>query len=351
LRLDRTVLRVDRRKLTFGEGLLAGRLGGADRSAFDRLARRVACTKLAEAEGVGISHQQRQRGFDAWRRRRGLISGDDYRDMLSEWDVDRAVVLAYIDRCLCFDVFADRLEEALRDHEPQLAEALFVLPDELLFEGEWGAVVESVALHLVAGPLPPGEDAAVLEREILSGSGLAGRDVLETARRILGVSAEEADRLVKGEVAFRHHRRSALSHDRLERELRRRGFELETLQLHVVRSDDLDVANELRSCVTLDGEPLERVAARTGLSCEREVVLFKDLKHSTLGLQAAGTPPRGAIGPIAVSGGFAVGQLLERLAPTLDRPEVRSFLEDRLIRRELGPEVARRVRVVAEMGP
>ena len=163
---------------------------------------------------------------------------------------------------------------------------------------------------------------------------LSGRmaDLERELRRRVAAEIEVASRgeSLTGHDAVERLRAQALSEDARRRKLATQRLALAKFEIDRLDLDSEEAAREARLCVVQDRISLAEVAADAGFRDQRGEVWMDALDESIAG-RLAGAAPGDVIGPVRNAERFTLYQLVRRIEPSLDHPEVARRIDQMLI--------------------
>jgi hypothetical protein len=241
--------------------------------------------------------------MEAWLEARGLTP--------EEW-------MGYIRRTVLRQLWADDLDDIAAEHpvgDGQVEEALRI---DLLCSGTQRILAEELAVEAAAaaarGEASPAEPPA--DRE--------GR--LATLR-------EQAGRF----------RQDAVAPETLAREVASNQMEWIRVDCRAIAFPEEGAAREAALCLREDGLDIEEVAGEADVPIE-DVVLYLDQLDPEQHSRFLGATVGDVIGPVPGNEAFTVYQVVAKVMPSIDDPEIVRRAGERVLARLLAAEVNRRVR-------
>lgn len=211
-----------------------------------------------------------------------------------------------------------------------------------LVRADWGAYLERLAARR---RLPSARQATIPGEEVedylwaeATCSGRLDALALALARGLAVAPGAPVDAVDAALDAFK---RKAASEDLVVREIETNRLELLRFRYRSAGFENEDAAREAALCVG-DGEPLEAVAERAGVSVEERTEWLVELAPG-LSTSFLAARPGDLVGPLADDDGYRLALLLEKLEPAVDDEVVRSRAAAAVAERAVEREASGRV--------
>jgi hypothetical protein len=257
-------------------------------------ARSLAASAAAHPGSVDISA-----AAQAWRRARGLLSGDE----LDAWLGARGLTLADLRAYLTGSILRERAAPDLDAVAPESVDAF------LDVEGHCSGAYEEWARRLAARVA------------------------------LVGDAASAADR----EARFREHIARLSDEEALAAEVRANEQQWTRARVTYAAFAEAAAADESILCVREDGLPLTEVAAMAQVEAHEDEWFLEEVEPD-LAAQLLAARPGEVLGPLESAGRHEVVVLSEKVAPTVDDPLVRERAADAVIARALDRAIDSEVR-------
>ncbi len=203
---------------------------------------------------------------------------------------------------------------------------------------------EAAVADRARGLVPPEREADFLAYLVFSGE-LDGQ-ARELARRLVVSDPDgdlSPDRLRSVEASYRRHLSALTAERERERVLALLRLPLTRVDVEVLDAPSLDAAREVVLCLRQDGADTAALAAETGYPHARASPFLDDLEDDVRDalLSAA---PGDVLEPVEEPPRVRVFRLRSKREPTLEDPEVRERVDQRIVDAHFAERVARTVR-------
>jgi hypothetical protein len=293
-----------------------------------RLAEGLACAARADLEEVSSSQDALDAAATAFRYDRDLISAADVNAWLERTGLAADDWLAYLNRDLLRQEWADHIEDILDRFAPSARQLLAAAVGEGICSGIFAEFERALAGRAAfvleqdagqfgrvcrRGDAPPSIDAAVARLAQTHAHWLSTRPAADTALRLSTMLQLEAafDVLVDG----------IASNGRLSEIVDANRLEWMRLELDTLSFPTETAAREAILCVREDGLSLYDVAALSRRMVGRTTVALEDVDPKYRD-QLLAAEPGGVLGPFAIDSRFDVTTLIGRSTPALADPDV-----------------------------
>jgi hypothetical protein len=337
MNLNCSALKLDEEEVTLGEVMAGSLMGGRLSGLLGNLSDGMACTAMAEAEGMRLLPRTLQEALNEWRVDHDLIAADEMRAWMAFYGLDLEAVSGHLERAINRRDMGRDLPEAREKHAPSREELLAMAPVAAVCSGKIERLSEQFALVTV-GPSPEdlgAEGGLELDDEMLQ----AKRE----AASIFGVSEDRTEWILKSEAHFRTYRRIYVTDERLADGVRKMREDVLRYNTCTTMVPNEDMARELICCIRVDNDSFERASARAGVSCWTNVWFGTQIGSLPYGTRLPSARPGTIFGPDESGTDFAVAQLVKRIEPTPDEPEVASRVTENLLYRSLQRALSERV--------
>jgi len=253
-----------------------------------------------------------------FRYERELITAEEMETWLEARGLTPEAWMGSIRRAVLRQLWADDLDDIVAEHpasEEELDEALRI---DLLCSGTRRILAEELAVEAAAAAAAPGDDPP---------RSPADRDALLACLR------QRAGRF----------RQAVTAPETLAREVSSNQMEWIRVDCQAIEFAEDTHAREAALCLTEDGLDFADVAGEADVPIE-EVIFYLDQLDPDIRSRFLGATVGDVIGPVAVDEVFTVYQVMAKVMPSIDDPDIQSRAEDRLLARALAAEVNRRVR-------
>jgi hypothetical protein len=240
--------------------------------------------------------------MEAWLEARGLTP--------EEW-------MGSIRRAVLRQLWADDLDDIVAEHPTSDEELEGALRIDLLCSGTRRTLAEELAVEAAAA----------------AASGAAPQDAPADRDALLASLRQRADRF----------RQEVTAPETLAREVSSNQMEWIRVDCRAIQFAEDTHAREAALCLTEDGLDFADVAGEADVPIE-EVIFYLDQLDPDIRSRFLGATVGDVIGPVAVDAVFTVYQVMAKVMPSIDDPDIQRRAEDRLLARALAAEVNRRVR-------
>jgi hypothetical protein len=311
--LTEPVFSVGGRTYTWGDVVAAARHWSVW-SAVERGAREgVACAREADRSGDPLTGAEVDAAAAAFRRARRLLSADELRGWLAQWDVPLPYWTEYVRRSVLRARWAERLNELVARHQTAEADVADFLHTEAVCSG----ALEETARRL------------------------AERTAVAAA------SVDDAqDDFAALDTSWERFCAAAASPQAIEREVHAQHMDWLLLDCRWLAHGQEDVVREAALCVREDGRDLATVAGDAGVRLESEMVFLEAAEPALRG-HLLGARPGDILGPVLLGDEFRLIEVVAKRAPSADDPEIRARAARAVVERAVQGEVANRVRWAA----
>jgi hypothetical protein len=331
------LFRVDDRVYTWADVVLAGMAWG-DWDALEERARQgLACLARVAAGQGDLDPDRVGAAADEFRYERDLLTVEETEDWLARSGLTTEAWLECVRRAVLRGQWADDLVEITTDYPVPTADVRDAIWAEGACAGDWTRLALKLAGRAaVAGPAPDGDErgdpGAAPPMPVVSWLPLAPED--HERRRA---------HLATLERAFARFRGSAVTPRALREVLHARRLDWIRIRARAVDFGDESAAREAALCVREDREPLRAVAERSRRPIREVTGFLGDLLPAARD-RLLGARPGELLGPLPLDGRPGVIQVLEKVLPCSDDPEVRSRAEGEVLRRAVERATTERVR-------
>jgi hypothetical protein len=325
------VFSVGGRSFDRGDVFVSAVLRGEWTELKERLRSGIACVRQASDEGREASGTDLEAAAQEFRYARNLITAQETEAWLERVGLDFEDWAAHLERSLLRDAAGGAIADIA---------ARYPVPEEELHDQLYAEAVCSGALERFADALAG--RAAIFERALLAGP--AGREperarVSEAAREVertfgpgeplAGEWTARIAALARIEAAFQGFAQQAANPSAVRAQIHHRRLEWIRVDWRRISLPEEQAAREAALCLR-DGEPLDEVAARAGLSVRQEAVLLAEI-DARARAAVLGARPGDLVGPLAVEGGFLLALVEAKRAPSEADAEVRRRAEAEVV--------------------
>jgi len=315
---ERPVFAVDGEVFHWGDVVRHARSSGR----WDEL-EALACQGLAcevhfetiEEEGAEEAIEEAAAEF---RYERELITAEEMEAWLDARGLTPEEWMGYIRRTVLRQLWADDLDDIAAEHpvgDGQVEEALRI---DLLCSGTQRILAEELAVEAAAA---------------------AARGEASPA----GPPADREGRLAALREQAGRFRQDAMAPETLAREIASNQMEWMRVDCRAIAFAGEGPAREAALCLREDGLEIEEVAGEADVPI-REVALYLDQLDPEQHSRFLGAAVDDVIGPMPVDDGFTVYQVVAKVMPSIEDPEIARRAEKGVLTRLLAAEVNRRVR-------
>jgi hypothetical protein len=308
--LTELVFSVGGRTYTWGDVVAAARHWSAWSGVERRSREGVLCAREADRHGDPLTQGELDAAAAAFRRERRLLSADELRAWLAQWDVPLPYWMEHLRRSLLRARWAGRLDELAARHQIAHADVADFVHTEAVCSG---------AL----------EDAA--------------RRLAERAAVAAALAAAPDGDFAVMDACWERFCADAASPQAIEREVHAQHMDWLRLDCRWLAHGQEDVVREAALCVREDGRDLATVAGDAGVRLESEMVFLGATEPALRG-HLLGARPGDILGPVLLDDEFRLIEVVAKRAPSADDPEIRERAARAVVERAVQGEVANRVR-------
>ncbi len=253
-----------------------------------------------------------------FRYERELITAEEMEAWLEARGLTPEAWMGSIRRAVLRQLWADDLDAIVAEHPASDEELDEALRTDLLCSGTRRTLAEELAVEAAA---------AAASTDAPPQGAPADRDAL------LAILHQRADRF----------RQEVTAPETLAREVSSNQMEWIRVECQAIEFAEDTHAREAALCLTEDRLDFADVAGEADVPVEK-VIFYLDQLDTDTRSRFLGATVGDVIGPVAVDEVFTVYQVMAKVMPSIDDPEVLRRAEDRLLSRALAAEVNRRVR-------
>ena len=258
-----------------------------------------------------------------FRYERKLITAEEMESWLGAGGLTPEEWMGYIRRGVLRQLWSDDLDDILDEHEVSTDEIEAALQVDLLCSGNHRVLAEELALEAAAAAAlsAPSAPAASSRDDVLA-------DVRARASQF---------------------REQALGPETLAREVTSNQMEWIRIDCQAIGFTEEGPAREAALCLREDGLDFEEVAGDADVPVEDAVIYLDQLEGRSRPSRFLGATVGDVIGPVPAEEGFTVYQVVAKVMPSIDDPEIVRRAEHGILARLLAGEVSRRVRWHADL--
>jgi hypothetical protein len=309
--LAQPVFTVDERTYRWHDVVAAGRRWSAWTAVEARTREGIACRRRAEEAGDPLTPDEVGKAAADFRYERRLLSADELEGWLSRWELSLPYWMEWVRRTLLRKRWVAQLSTLT---------ARYAVGNDEVAEFVATEAVCSGALEQIAAMLA--ERAAVA-------------DAMD--------EATDTSELSTMDDAFQRFCAAAASPQAIEREVHAQHVDWLRIECRWLAHEQEDVVREAALCVREDGRDLARVAADAGAHLAHDRIYLETAEPALRG-HLLGARRGDLLGPLALAREYRLIEVVEKLAPSAEDPEIRERAARVLVRRAVQGEVVNRVR-------
>ena len=304
--LAQPVFTVGERTYRWQDVVAAGRRWSSWAAVEARTREGIACRLRAEETGDPLTPDEVGQAAAEFRYERHLLSADELEGWLARWGLSLPYWMEWVRRSLLRKRWA-----------AQLSTITAAVGTDEVAEFVATEAVCSGALEQIAAKLA--ERAAVAD------------------------AMDEATDAGSMDDAFQRFCASAASPQAIEREVHAQHVDWLRIECRWLAHEQEDVVREAALCVREDGRDLARVAADAGAHVAQDRIYLETAEPALRG-HLLGARRGDLLGPLALAQEFRLIEVVDKLAPSAEDPEIRDRATRVLVRRAVQGEVVNRVR-------
>lgn len=342
----RPVFAVGGRHYDWGDVVLASLLWGEWARLKAEVHEGIACTKRSEALDASPPADVLDAAAAAFRYERDLISAQAMYTWLETRGLTVKAWLDYIRRLVLRRDSPEALRDAAARYPVSEVEVIELIPVEGFCSDRFDGLAQKLAGR-----------AAAFDRMTSEAGGTAAeegevRELVESvppgaAERALpdlspDLSRERLTTLACLEVGFRRFRDAALSARALADRVSLHRLDWIRFSCRALALPNGHAAREAAMCLREDGAGLAEVAAMARAPV-RETCFCVDELDAGLREHFLGARPGELLGPLPIRGEFVLFEVVDKVVPSQDDPEIRRRAEDAVMRSSVSREIHERV--------
>lgn len=342
----RPVFTVGGRHYDWGDVVLASLLWGEWARLEAEVREGIACTKQSEALEAPPLADVLDAAAATFRYDRDLVSAQAMYAWLETRGLTVKGWLDYIRRLVLRRESPEALRDAVARYPVSEVEVIELIPVEGFCSGRFDRLAQKLAGRAAAFERvtsDAGGPATAEEGEI--------RELVESvspgaAERALGLSPdlprERLTTLASVEVGFRRFRDATLSARALADRVSLHRLDWIRFSCRALALPNGEAAREAAMCLREDGRGLADVAAMASAPL-RETCFCVDELDAGLREHFLGARPGELLGPMPMRGEFVLFEVVDKVVPSQDDPEIRRRAEDAIMRSAVSREIHKRV--------
>jgi len=306
-----------------------------------------ACHAYAEEEGFALEMQELQAASEDYRYARDLITAEETEAWLQERHLTLDDFNDFLTREHWRRRFSPDLDRILPEYSPLENLTASSLWAGMMLGDRFKALVIPLARRVAvmreyAADPPAPQLAEEVKKTFLGRIADSAPDLESWLERNLCSRAwfEELSAL---EAHFQKSRYSLLAPDRCLREVHAHRIDLTRIDAEGFGFPSKEMAQESFLCMIQDGENPETVVQRAGGNTARCSWLVKDLSEEGQQIFIS-APPGEFLPPLEWDGAFWIFRVARKIDPDLEDPEVRPWIEEKVLDLSLNPLVDKHVR-------
>lgn len=343
----RPVFAVAGRRYDWGDVLLASLLWGEWARLEAEVHEGIACAKRSEALDAPPPADALDEAATAFRYERDLIRAQAMYTWLETRGLTVKEWLDYVRRLVLRRDSPEALRDAVARYPVNEVEVIDLIPIEGFCSGRFNRLAQKLAGRAAIFDritAEPGDTTSAEDGEV--------RDLVESVRpgvaeRALpdlspDVSRERLTMLARLELSFWRFRDAALNARALADRVRLHRLDWIRFNCRTLALANSQAAREAAMCLREDGAGLADVAAMARAPL-RETCFCVDELDTGVREHFLGARPGELLGPMPMRGEFVLFEVVDKVAPSQDDPEIRRRAEDAIMHGAVSREIHQRV--------
>jgi hypothetical protein len=343
----RPVFAVGGRHYDWGDVVLASLLWGEWARLEAEVHEGIACAKRSEALEAPLPADALDEAAAAFRYERDLISAQAMYTWLETRGLTVKGWLDYIRRLVLRRDSPEALRDAVARYPVSEVEVIELIPVEGFCSGRFDRLARKLAGRAAAfdrmiseaGDTAPAEEGEVRELVESVPPGAAERALSDLSPDL---SRERLTTLACLELGFRRFRDATLSARALADRVSLHRLDWIRFSCRALALPNGQAAREAAMCLREDGAGLADVAAMARAPL-RETCFCVDELDAGLREHFLGARPGELLGPMPMRGEFVLFEVVDKVVPSQDDPEIRRRAEDAIMRSAVSREIHQRV--------
>jgi hypothetical protein len=307
----------------------------------------IACTKRSEALEVSPPADVFDAAAAEFRYQRDLVTAQAMYAWLEKRGLTVKAWLEYIRRLVLRRDSAEALRDAAARYPVSDVEVIDLIPVEGFCSGSFDRLAQKLAGRAAAFDrmtAEPGGTATAEENEVreLVESVLPGAAECALVNLSPDLTRERLTTLACLEVGFRRFRDATLSARALADRVSLHRLDWIRFSCRALALPNSQAAREAAMCLREDGAGLADVAAMARAPL-RETRFCVDELDAGLREHFLGARPGELLGPMPMRGEFVLFEVVDKVVPSQDDPEIRRRAEDSVMRSAVRDEIHQRV--------
>ena len=306
--------------------------------------RRVEAQERAQESEAELDSSELDAAAVAFRYQYDLITAEETEAWLEARGLNLTEFSEYFGRVQWGRTFGSKAKSDKISYGGAAPEAREALVIDLVMSGELDQMATRLSWRVAALAASGAPAEELREQELKSFCEKNGLREAEIAPWLDGLERDQAwlDEMIANEAAFRARCATLLTEEARGRELGALRLPLTRFDVEMIELESRDAAAEAFMCVRDDGMSMEEVAEEGRYPFHRtEMVLeqiSEDLQQKFLSLT-----PGSLLEPTPREDGFLLTKILAKKVPTLEEPEVRVRVDERILERHFADLASGRV--------
>ena len=337
----------DGRTYTLSDVVAAAHFRGDLEEPWRRMLQRLAADEAAADRDLETDDDALQALSDEFRSDRDLITAEETETWLEQRGLTLDDFNDHFVRAYWGDALGAKVEPQEVDFIEASEELREMLNVELLLSGDFEQMATElswqVAARRAAADETVGPEALAVERAEFFERAEIDEDELAAWLEGLGRDAAWFEEMLALAASYRHARATLVTDEMCRAELSVARLHLAQIDVETIELESRNAAREALMCVRNDGMSLAEVAAESCYPHQRGTVLLEDMP-ADLHERVLCAAPGELLEPVPHGDGFQVCRIHQKSEPTLEDPEVRSRIEDRILGQTFADLCSRHVR-------
>ncbi|MDQ6861113.1 MAG: hypothetical protein M3032_08160 [Verrucomicrobiota bacterium] len=305
--------------------------------------RRIAAEEHAGSSGAEVERAAIDEASVAFRYEYDLITAEETERWLEARTLTLGDFSEYFVRQYWDKTFGSRASGAEIAFVEASIEQRELFATELILSGELDRLAVRLAWRVAArATLKEPPDEAALDEERQRFSQRHASDA-ETWLNALGRTGSWFDEMLELEAACRISSARVLTPDGFKREISSLRLPLTRLEVEMIELDSRDAASEALMCVREDGMSMEEVARDGRYPFSRREMVLEEVPIEQQQNFLSQTPGS-ILDPQPRDDGYVLSRLIAKHEPSIDDPQVRARIEQRLLQRHFADLTAGRIK-------